>query len=421
MSTLGMGLGLGSFLLDLWGGMRSDQMGREDRQWFKDRYGEYMGSMTGLRDKWVGKQGTEVTPQMQAQIKAAALMGGLTEAQANQAVSDAVSQSRSTGAYALAEKYKPMYEGMYDQMSSKSAEMASKYGKEYTDLANSQVSDLEKKVGDIGKMYEDRTKKGMSMIQGFGDSARNKLDRDYSNLEGKQAISLAASGLGGTTAGASMAAGRERMKASDLKDLNESINTQKYNAYSGLSGDEARSKEQGLYNINNRSTSMLSDALNQRQSLDKWSLANALAAQEGKIQSGYAMDTLPMQMDIGLTSQQYTTALGAGTPPEYVPWQTTAGSALGNLSSQMMQYDIAQQQIAAQRDAANKNLFGNIFGSTVGAASSLGAAGIYGSALSKTIPNPTTFPVGGGMAGGNYGGGSGTFYPGPISLGSYRP
>lgn len=98
------------------------------------------------------------------------------------------------------------------------------------------------RAGQFGRLWDllgQRTQTGMGMWEGYGQQQAKDIAQSYAARGGSIMQQLHSSGLGGSTVAPSMMLGNEREKQDALARLGEQITSQKFGAYSQLTGDQA--------------------------------------------------------------------------------------------------------------------------------------------------------------------------------------
>ncbi len=330
------------------------------------------------------------------------------------------------------------YQALYTVAAANAPELAKNLGKGYTDLASSLPAeyrslsmDLGDRFGtrtdtlgsdadifskDLAGRYADRTAKGMSMLEGYGNQAKADVRQGFADRTKSELARLGGVGLGNTSAGSVMSRGMGEEESNAMNRLNEDLMGVNYNAYSGLTGDEllARgklgemslglkerttrdallAKERGLDTYTGLKGDLSTNALNANSDLAQWGFLTGNAMNEANLDKQLELGMMPISNDISMTSMWNNTAMNWGQPPEVLnPFSGTANRLSSLAAAQMM-----------KPKPEEKGFFSKLMNPAVGGAAGMGIGALafplepmYGAAL-------------GGMMGGVGTGAAGSFF-----------
>jgi hypothetical protein len=319
---------LGPLFLQAAAGADQSAMNRKDREFWETQTGEAEDAI----NKWGTDMfsGTEDFSGMSTLIPAFSQANKDLAAGVRRDGSGLVAGQQADYANLLNDFY-----GMSDSVQSRYDTMASDIKGQYGGFE-----------GDLNKRYADRTKTGMGMLEGYGDQQKADISQKFANLGGAQTAQLAASGLGGTSVGASMATGRAREESAEQRRLGEDVTRMKSDVYSDLSGDELGARYdlgQGrmgmLYDLGKGGVDLSKDlgvaraelgdtALSRMRDVSEEYLDRTYAADVDALNADQSLNLLPMQQAERNLDRLVGAKLDFGLPPEYIsPWAYPAQAA----------------------------------------------------------------------------------------------
>jgi len=284
-----------NMVLGGWGAIENSAQSKEDRKTSIERYNQAMGKLDSLSNI-LGQPG-----QGDRQF-------GLGGSQ--------TSSAPGTGLWGLADSYSKQFGGMSDEAIKKGDALASQQSGKYSELESI-----------INAAFGDRTKQGMSMLQGLGNQERKDLAQDYKNLASQQQSRMISSGLGNTTLSASLLAGTERQKQDDMRRLNDRLNREQFDAYAGLTGDQLNT--QGALGM---------DVLGKQSQLGQWSIDNNYSKQGDALMNSYNLQMTPYNAATDLTKFQ-TAAMMGYQPPASIPLGTALQASVTQPMLDGIRYD----------------------------------------------------------------------------------
>lgn len=189
--------------------------------------------------------------------------------------------------------------------------------------------------------YGNRLNQGMAMLQGYGNAAREDLNRQYSNLSTQVDSGLRDRGFAGSML-ASGAIGVQNQKDRSTRALNEQLQGQALNLYSGLSSDYLNAIGQGQANLLNLGSGLAQQFIGAQQGVQQQSNQAQLSA------LGYADANLNRRLGI---MQGYP---AQGPPPGNI--FDAAQSGFNNY----MSHQVAQEANSGKNDWLAPTLTGGL-------------------------------------------------------------
>ena len=170
----------------------------------------------------------------------------------------------------------------------------------------------------INRGYEDRTTRGMGMLEGAGQQERMDINQAYRGLGAANLQDLTQRGLGYSSALPTMRAGVERERQGSLGRLGESLRAQRLETFAGLSGD----------------------ALRAREGLGRTGEAVNLSLRDAQLQARERLGMMRPEWDRALTGNEVN---WLGNLQHQYPTQRSPFSVLGERGAQMAAAEEAQK------------------------------------------------------------------------------